>query len=337
MTALYDIHKLTCVHCGSKDLAAAPELLRCKACNKTCAVVDGMPILLRDDSVKTKLETIDYDAVHGVNENTIHIVTENWKTVFNEFRVPAGEIMELGAGTGVLTHTLAHALSPQAVHVTDISAKLLATARQRIADSRARSCFYVCDANHLPFVDNSFDAIVGHSVLHHFLDYEAIIARIHSLLKPGGAAIFFEPTLQGKAKIAMMLQLVTMIDARSEKPLLTEDEKNAIQTQRRHLVKSLEIKNDRAKLAGMEDKYIFDIPAMKRRGLASGYTHVHYRNWTTLEQDIQVGFEQHLLMSGIPKETIRQFAFIARAWDENMVRLLPDEQYSPMGFFIFLK
>lgn len=337
MTTHYDISKITCVSCGRAAFDVQSQQLSCRACGKTYAVVDGIPVLLQDDTVKTKLETIDYDAVHGVNENTIHIVTENWKNIFAEFHVPAGDIMELGAGTGALTHCLTHGLPCRSVHATDISAKLLAVAKQRVVDSTVSKNFYVCDANKLPFVESSFDVVVGHSVLHHFLDYGAILTRLHAVLRPGGAAIFFEPVLQGKAKIAMMLQLVTMIDTRADKPLLTEDEKNNIQTQRRHLVKSLEIKNDRAKLATMEDKYIFDIPAMKQLGLSAGYAAVHYRNWTNLDQGIQVGFEQHLLMSGIPKEKIRQFAFVARAWDENMVRLLPDEQYSPMGFFIFLK
>jgi ubiquinone/menaquinone biosynthesis C-methylase UbiE len=52
--------------------------------------------------------------------------------------------------------------------------------------------FYAGDAHNVPFADDSFDVVVGRSILHH-LDFERALREIMRILRPGGRAIFVEP------------------------------------------------------------------------------------------------------------------------------------------------
>lgn len=52
--------------------------------------------------------------------------------------------------------------------------------------------YSVMDAHSLAVQPESFDLVVGRSIVHH-LDYEAAIREIHRVLAPGGVAVFVEP------------------------------------------------------------------------------------------------------------------------------------------------
>src|SRR5207244_12887674 len=46
------------------------------------------------------------------------------------------------------------------------------------------------DAESLPFVEESFDLVLGHAVLHHLPDLERAFVEFHRVLKPGGRVVF---------------------------------------------------------------------------------------------------------------------------------------------------
>jgi SAM-dependent methyltransferase len=64
--------------------------------------------------------------------------------------------------------------------------------QQAIKDYGHLAKFYAGDAHNVPFADNSFDVVVGRSILHH-LDFERALREITRILRPGGRAIFVEP------------------------------------------------------------------------------------------------------------------------------------------------
>ena len=107
---------------------------------------------------------------------------------------PAGKVvLDYGCGPGYLTNYL---LDHGAVHVTgiDISEGEIEQAREQAErDGVADRCTHlVADAHNLPFEDDSFDLIVGDSILHH-LDMEIALREIRRVLRPGGRAVFKEP------------------------------------------------------------------------------------------------------------------------------------------------
>jgi ubiquinone/menaquinone biosynthesis C-methylase UbiE/uncharacterized protein YbaR (Trm112 family) len=319
--------------------AQSATVLSCAVCSAVYPVIDGIPHLLREqNTARTRLDEISYDDLHASEEDVPEVLLFNWQGIFSDYHMCMGEVLELGCGSGYMTRALANDFPFTAVHAVDISPVFLDLARQKIGvECQDKTTFYVCDANFLPFADNTFDVVIGRSVLHHFVDYEKILARIASMLRPGGYAVFYEPVIQGKAKIAFMLQLMLMVNNRLAEPVFNEEDSQKIRRLQKHLVKELAIGDDRKKLEQMEDKYIFNVVTMQQTGIDCGFSAVHYRNWENLDGSFRIGVEQHLVALGITREKVRKFSFLTRAYRENIIRLLPGEQFTPMGFFIFQK
>jgi tRNA (cmo5U34)-methyltransferase len=101
----------------------------------------------------------------------------------------AGHILDLGAGTGLLS---AHVRSwyPEAhIHLLDVSAPMIDRARQRLAGDTNVS-YEVADYTTADLGEN-YDAIVSALSIHHLDDpaKQSLFARIFSALRPGGVFV----------------------------------------------------------------------------------------------------------------------------------------------------
>ncbi len=104
--------------------------------------------------------------------------------------LPEMKVLELGCGTAYFTRELAK--TGATITAIDISPDLLALARHNCpADSVT---FEAENAYDLSYPDNSFDSVVGSSVLHH-LEVEKALCEILRVLKPGGSLYFTEPNM----------------------------------------------------------------------------------------------------------------------------------------------
>jgi ubiquinone/menaquinone biosynthesis C-methylase UbiE len=99
-------------------------------------------------------------------------------------------VLELGCGTGFLTRELA--VAGAQVTAIDISPELLEAARSNC--SAANVTFEVQNAYALSYPDESFDLVVGSSILHH-LDIGEALRQIYCVLRPGGRMCFTEPNM----------------------------------------------------------------------------------------------------------------------------------------------
>ncbi|MCO6438649.1 MAG: class I SAM-dependent methyltransferase [Phycisphaerae bacterium] len=104
---------------------------------------------------------------------------------------PGMRVLELGCGTGLFTEKFVR--SGAAVTAIDVSPDLLDLARQRTAWPMG-VIFRLADAENLPFEAETFDAVVGSSVLHH-LRIERAAAEVFRVLKPHGRIAFAEPNM----------------------------------------------------------------------------------------------------------------------------------------------
>ena len=109
-----------------------------------------------------------------------------------------GRALEIGAGTGYFTLNLLRAGVVESAVATDISQGMLdeleASAGQLGVEVEA-AC---CEAEALPFPDDSFDLVFGHAVLHHLPDLDAAFREFRRVLKPGGRLAFCgEPSRHG--------------------------------------------------------------------------------------------------------------------------------------------
>lgn len=98
-------------------------------------------------------------------------------------------VLEIAAGTGVVTRALASAL-PATVSIvaTDLNEAMLEQA-QSVGTSRPVE-WRQADAAALPFPDGTFDAVVCQFGVMFFPDKATAFAEVHRVLRPGGIFIF---------------------------------------------------------------------------------------------------------------------------------------------------
>src|SRR4051812_39356225 len=100
-----------------------------------------------------------------------------------------GYILETAAGTGVVTRALVAAL-PDGVSIeaTDLNQPMLDHASRQLPSARVH--WRQADAQHLPFPDSRFDAVVCQFGAMFFPDKPLAFSEAHRVLKPGGRFLF---------------------------------------------------------------------------------------------------------------------------------------------------
>ena len=142
----------------------------------------------------------DYDAKWGIDygdAGQAQVVGKLAKALGSQ-PGPYARSLEIGAGTGYFSLNLLRAGVIGEAVATDISPGMLET----LAGSAERLGLDVrtirCEADKLPFGDESFDLVFGHAVLHHLPDLGAAFAEFQRVLRPGGRLVFCgEPSRYG--------------------------------------------------------------------------------------------------------------------------------------------
>jgi ubiquinone/menaquinone biosynthesis C-methylase UbiE len=114
-------------------------------------------------------------------------------------RLPTfGRSLEVGAGTGYFSLNLLRGGVVREAVCTDISPGMLSALETNANRLRLSVETAACDAEALPFEDESFDLVLGHAVLHHLPDLRRAFAEFRRVLKPGGVVVFAgEPSRYG--------------------------------------------------------------------------------------------------------------------------------------------
>ncbi|MBN1401551.1 MAG: methyltransferase domain-containing protein [Anaerolineae bacterium] len=96
-------------------------------------------------------------------------------------------LLDCGCGSGSITVGLAAAEAPGQAIGIDISDVEIARARNRAAEQGVRNLdLRVGGVTHLPFPDESFDAVFSHNVLEHLRDPLGALEEMRRVLAPGG-------------------------------------------------------------------------------------------------------------------------------------------------------
>ncbi len=115
-----------------------------------------------------------------------------------------GRALEIGSGTGYFSLNLCAAGLIGELTATDISPGMLATLEGNAAGLGLEVETVSCDAEELPFADESFDLVLGHAVLHHIPDLGRAAAEMLRVLRPGGTLAFCgEPSANGDRMAAV--------------------------------------------------------------------------------------------------------------------------------------
>lgn len=99
-----------------------------------------------------------------------------------------GAVLELAAGTGVVSFMLAEALPAARIVATDLNPAMLAVAETRGAAPNLS--FEPADAQALPFPDGVFDLVLAQFGAMFFPDRPGAYAEARRVLAPGGALLF---------------------------------------------------------------------------------------------------------------------------------------------------
>lgn len=96
-------------------------------------------------------------------------------------------VLDVGCGTGMTPCHLAAAIGCRVVGV-DISERMIAWSRRRAQRARPddRVAFSVADAQHLPFADATFDAVICESVTAFVADKPRAVREYARVIRPGG-------------------------------------------------------------------------------------------------------------------------------------------------------
>jgi ubiquinone/menaquinone biosynthesis C-methylase UbiE len=98
---------------------------------------------------------------------------------------PDMEVLEFGCGTG--STAITHAPHVKHIQAIDISSKMIAIAQGKAdANNVVNVTFRQSTIDEFSVSDQTFDAVLGLSILHLLDNKEETIAKIYRMLKPGG-------------------------------------------------------------------------------------------------------------------------------------------------------
>lgn len=108
--------------------------------------------------------------------------------VFDQFDMGShARVLELGCGPGRLWQENADRIpAGWCLTLTDRSAGMLAEACRRLSVLGQRAAFARADAQALPFIDATFDAVIANHMLYHLTDRPRAFDEIRRVLRPGG-------------------------------------------------------------------------------------------------------------------------------------------------------
>ena len=116
--------------------------------------------------------------------------------VTQDYLKPEMEVLEFGCGTG--TTSIIHAPFVRHIRAIDISKKMLGIAQAKAESGHVKNIsFEQSSIDDLNATDATYDAVMGHSILHLLENKEAVIAKVYRMLKPGGIFVTSTACLGG--------------------------------------------------------------------------------------------------------------------------------------------
>ena len=133
-----------------------------------------------------------YDLMNDVMSAGMH---RGWKRFAVEISgIKAGDkVLDIAGGSGDLSKLFAKkATSTGEVILTDINASMLAVGRDRMIDAGLSVPATQCNAEQLPFADNSFDCVIVAFGLRNMTHKDVALREMQRVLKVGGRLLVLE-------------------------------------------------------------------------------------------------------------------------------------------------
>ncbi|TRY33315.1 class I SAM-dependent DNA methyltransferase [Aliiglaciecola sp. M165] len=119
---------------------------------------------------------------------------------------PDMNVLEFGCGTG--STAIVHSPFVKHIKAIDISDNMIAIAKQKAnTQSISNIDFEVSTLDSLTPETQMFDVILGLSILHLLEDWQSVLTKAHSLLKPGGIFVSSTPCIKHMTLLKLLAPL----------------------------------------------------------------------------------------------------------------------------------
>lgn len=105
----------------------------------------------------------------------------------------AGDILEIGAGSGAMADGVARLFPTARLTVTDVDHAMVTAAKVRLVN-HPNVTVVRADVTSLGFEDASFDVVTTYLMLHHVIAWKEALAEAMRVLRPGGIFIGYDLT-----------------------------------------------------------------------------------------------------------------------------------------------
>lgn len=124
--------------------------------------------------------------------------------VTREYLRPDMDVFEFGCGTG--STAIAHAPFVKHILAIDFSAKMLEIARGKASAGDIKNItFEQSGIDQFSVADETFDVVMGHSILHLLDNRDEVVTKVYRMLKPGGVFVSSTMCMGGKFHPAMLI------------------------------------------------------------------------------------------------------------------------------------
>ena len=135
-----------------------------------------------------------YDIMNDLMSFGVHRLWKRFTMEFTGVR-RGNHVLDIAGGTGDLTMKFSDLVGPEGkVVLADINDSMLKVGRDRLLDKgySGNIEFVQCNAQYLPFADNSFDVITMAFGLRNVTDKDMALCEFQRVLKPGGRLLVLE-------------------------------------------------------------------------------------------------------------------------------------------------
>jgi SAM-dependent methyltransferase len=338
------------------NLLLANRLLSCPACEASCFGTEGTSLVcgacgaafaVRDAVVdfvggrkETQLDAIDYDAFYGIDDPKIESSFELLHAHVGPLVDRAlGSVLELGAGTGVLTSGVVRRGSAERLLVTDVSPKMLEQCKRRVQsvapDSRTEICYATNDGISLGARPGEFDLLLGYFVVHHILDWRKTLTSAFHATNEHGVAVFVEPNRRFHLALVMLMNRV-LERLLPEMPDLPGSDLSSLLNLNGEWSFTLKYADDLAVLAPQEDKHFFDRTAFEEACHDAGWAHAKTLRFDSKNGPLETA-RVYASQLKLTAKGAQRFLDVVRSELPGPFALLDDVDASPSYVFVMAK
>jgi demethylmenaquinone methyltransferase/2-methoxy-6-polyprenyl-1,4-benzoquinol methylase len=134
----------------------------------------------------------NYDLMNDLMSLGLHRIWKRFAISLSGVRAGA-RVLDVASGSGDLAAAFARRVGPSGqVWMTDINPAMLAVGRDKLVDQGVFAPLALCDAERLPFPDDTFDCVSVAFGLRNMTHKDRALAEMARVLRPGGRVIVLE-------------------------------------------------------------------------------------------------------------------------------------------------